>query len=274
MPSPHNIAPREIGGKESGTSRLIVMETTVDLDGNAAPQRLEVIDRKLVVSNGRGEKREEWRLNEIDGFRIEPSLGSCFLQAHVGGRWVDVVRRPGDPDREIADALTLLESRCRRGFQQGGGPAAPRETPPPGAAGPAPLPGPARRWRATARLLALLRPFRGSVLLLMALSMAAVAVEVVPPLLQGYLVDHILKPEIANAPQARLLLLLAAIVAGLLLARLATTLVGIWKGRVSSRVGTSMTANLRDDLGAQAERTPLGLLRQEPGGDAHEPGGL
>ena len=68
-------------------------------------------------------------------------------------------------------------------------------------------PAPSRRdpWyrvpRATAQLLGLLRPFRGSVLLLLGLSLGAVAIEVVPPMLQGYLVDHVLRPEIAkNSP--------------------------------------------------------------------------
>ena len=54
-----------------------------------------------------------------------------------------------------------------------------------------------------------------------------------------------------------MLLLLAAIVAGLLLVRLAAALVGIWKGRVSSRVGTSMTANLRNELVRKLNELPL-----------------
>ncbi len=114
----------------------------------------------------------------------------------------------------------------------------------------------ARRWRMTAQLLELLRPFRRSALLLVALSLAAVAVDVVPPMLQGYLVDHVLKPDIAT-PRAQLLLLLGSIVTGLLLARLAATLVGACKGRLSSVVGTSMTANLRAQLVRKLNELPL-----------------
>ncbi len=95
--------------------------------------------------------------------------------------------------------------------------------------------------------------------MLLALSLGAVTIEVVPPLLQGYLVDHVLKAGIATHPQAELLLLLASIVAGLLLVRLAAALVGVWKGRLSSWVGTSMTANLRNDLVRKLNELPLGF---------------
>ena len=113
------------------------------------------------------------------------------------------------------------------------------------------------RWRTTAQLLVLLRPFRGRVALLLGLSLGAVAIEVVPPLLQGQLVDRVLAPEIAKDPQAELLLLLSAIVAGLLLVRLAAMLVGVCKGRLSSWVGTSMTANLRNELVRKLDELPL-----------------
>ena len=48
-----------------------------------------------------------------------------------------------------------------------------------------------------------------------------------------------------------------AIVAALLLARLAATLVAVWKGWVSSRVGTTLTSNLRNDLVAKLNELPL-----------------
>ena len=92
---------------------------------------------------------------------------------------------------------------------------------------------------------------------MISLSLGTVAIEVVPPILQAQLVDHVLTPDIALHPQAKLLLLLAAIVAGLLLVRLAAALVGVWKGRLSSRVGASMTANLRDELVCKLSELPL-----------------
>ena len=107
-----------------------------------------------------------------------------------------------------------------------------------------------------AELFLLLRPFYGSVLVLLGLSAAAVGIEVVPPLLQGMLVDRVLKGDVAKNPPEQLLLLLSAIVMGLLLVRLAGTLVGVWKGYISSHVGTAMTADLRNALVEKLNASP------------------
>ena len=109
----------------------------------------------------------------------------------------------------------------------------------------------------TARLWALLRPFRGSVVLLLVLSLGAVAIDLAPPMLQKVLVDRVLQADRAQHPQGQLLQLLLAIVAGLLLARLAATLVAVWKGWVSSRVGTTLTSDLRNELVAKLNELPL-----------------
>ena len=109
----------------------------------------------------------------------------------------------------------------------------------------------------TARLWALLRPFRGSVVLLLVLSLGAVAIDMTPPILQQVLVDRVLQADRAQHPLGQLLQLLLAIVAGLLLARLAATLVAVWKGWVSSRVGTTLTSDLRNELVAKLNELPL-----------------
>ena len=54
------------------------------------------------------------------------------------------------------------------------------------------------RWRTARRLMWLLRPFRGTVAVLLLLSLAAVAIDVVPPMLQGVLVDHVLRVDPAR----------------------------------------------------------------------------
>jgi ABC-type multidrug transport system fused ATPase/permease subunit len=79
----------------------------------------------------------------------------------------------------------------------------------------------------TARLSALMRPFRGSVLLLLVLSLGAVAIDMTPPILLKVPIDRVLDVDQAQNPLAQLLQLLLAIVAGLLLARLAATLVTV-----------------------------------------------
>ena len=244
----------------------------------ACPERLIVDPQQLSVVNGHRQEGRQWRFDQIGGFRVEPSIGSCFLQARVDQRWVDVLRRPGsvDPAVErvggsVGDAMRPRRDRPsktarRRCFREG----PPRTA----SADDSPGPAPSQRPRATTQILSLLRPFRGSVTLLLALSLGAVAIDVVPPMLQKLLVDRVLQISLPKSSPGQLLLLLLAIVAGLLLVRLAATLVTVWKGIVSSRVGTTLTANLRNELVAEAQRTALGVPRPEPGRHAHEPGGL
>ncbi len=132
--------------------------------------------------------------------------------------------------------------------------AVPRSATPQSAA--APLPRQAR-WRTARRLAWLLRPFRGTVALLLALSVGAVAIDVVPPMLQGLLVDHVLRVDPGTGGSKQLLLLLAGIVSGLLAIRVAATFVSVMKGKVSSRVGTTLTAHLRNALVQHLTFTPL-----------------
>jgi ATP-binding cassette, subfamily B, bacterial len=115
---------------------------------------------------------------------------------------------------------------------------------------------PPRAWRTARQLGALVRPFQGTVILLLVLSVVAVAIEVVPPLLQKVLVDQVL---LAQMPEGRsqLLWMLLAIVAGLLLIRIAAAVVGVMKGWISSRVGATLTATLRCELVRKLNELPL-----------------
>ncbi|MEN6452119.1 MAG: DUF1854 domain-containing protein [Thermoguttaceae bacterium] len=227
----------------------LTLETSVDLDGRASPERLMLDGRTLVVGNGCPEKQRRWPLERLDGFRIQPTIGSCFLQGQVAGRWIDLLRRPGKVDATLSETVARLNSQ-RRVVAAGApnGDSAARlgvelkET----VAGPQPV-----------RLLSLLRPFSSSVLLLLCLSAAIVGIEVIPPLLQRMLVDRVLTADVVKHPSAELLFLLLAIVTGLLLVRVASMLVTVWKGCVSSRVGTAMTANLRDALVEKLNALPL-----------------
>ncbi len=116
---------------------------------------------------------------------------------------------------------------------------------------------PRARWRTARRVGWLLRPFRGTVVLLLALSLVAVAIDLVPPMLQGLLVDHVLRVDPNVSGSGKLLFLLAAIVLGLLVIRIASTVVSAVKGKVSSRVGTQLTAYLRNALVERLNFLPL-----------------
>lgn len=236
-----------------------VLESPVDLEGQECPEQLLVDHEKLLVLGGRDrrEPRREWLLDELQGARLDAAMGSCFIQVRARDQWLDVIRFPGGPDGAIAEVVGQVNARC--GANQSGRPvnkAPGRESPDePGAPS-------TRGWRAARRIAAILKPFRPGVLLLLALSFVAVAVDVAPPMLQRLLVDRVLQADQTNPAQQPLMFLLA-IVAGLLIFRVAGTLVAIWKGIVSSRIGTMLTADLRDTLVKKLNELPLAFHNRQ-----------
>lgn len=263
---------RSIAGEEGSPSELLaeeaavfVLDTSIDLAGNPCPERLTMDERQLMVSNPRPERQRDWRWTQIEAFRMEPTIGSHFLQVQVDGQWIDVLRRPGDVTRELTELVGRLNARCSRDSCEipGGAQDETRRRHLDGRL--CDIRSEEKRLpplRMTTRLLALLRPFRGGVVLLLVLSLGAVAIDLAPPMLLGLLVDRVLQADRTQHPLGELLQLLLAIVAGLLLARLAATLVAVWKGWVSSRVGTTLTSNLRNDLVAKLNELPLAFYDQ------------
>ena len=205
-------AARSIAGGEGSPGEVIaedaaafVLDTSINLAGNPCPERLTIDERRLVVGNLVGDRRSghrrEWRWEQIEAFRVEPAVGSHFLQVQVDGQWIDALRRPGDVARELTDLVGRLNARCRQDFRTTLGDAKR------GARQPR-LDGRLRNSRSekkavpplrmTARLWALLRPFRGSMVLLIVLSLGAVAIDLAPPMLLQVLVDRVLQADRRN----------------------------------------------------------------------------
>jgi hypothetical protein len=88
------------------------------LAGNPCPERLTIDRRQLTVGDlpgkpaghRRPERRRQWPWEQIAAFRVEPAVGSHFLQAQVDGQWIDVLRRPGDVTRELTDLAGRLNA--------------------------------------------------------------------------------------------------------------------------------------------------------------------
>ena len=218
-----------------------------------------------------------WPFERIGAFRLEPAIGSCFVQARVDDRWLDLIRVPGGIDQTLTILAERLNVHCRA--IQHCNEAEPEADPPgtlsSGAApqaflgdGAAARSDRSPRLRTTARIIALLRPFRRSVILLLALSLVVVAIELAPPMLLGVLVDRVLKVDMPKSSQGQLVLYLLAIIAALFLIRVAAAIVTVWKGVVSSRVGTAMTSDLRNDLVEKLNELPLAFHGSQPGGHA------
>jgi ATP-binding cassette subfamily B protein len=245
-------------------SKACCFETNLDLAGNPAPERLIVYAGSLVVlgKNGLPDSPRQWRRDAIEDFRVEPSVGSCFLQVQVEGRWRDILRRAGNADPPLNKLLERLNDwrRCEDdhdGSQRTRPLAGKGSSTAPWPSGHQEAPARGQKWHMAGRLLTLMRPFRISVLLLLGLSLGAVAIEVVPPMLQRLMVDRVLDAKPPRGGTQALLMLLLAIVAGLLLVRLASAWVTIWKGHISSHVGSTLTANLRNALVKKFNELPL-----------------
>lgn len=245
---------------ESWGDNLYSLETNIDPAGNACPERLMIYAKILVVFNSSFEIQREWRFDRIEAFRVAPTVGSYFLQAQTDGHWIDILRHPGNADRQLIDTIARLNTLCDSGRtgEAPDGPASPQTIVQPlKLSDNDPGAGRSRHFHTATRILSLLRPFRGNVILLLALSLGVVAIEVVPPLLQRLLVDRVLQINLPKNSQQQLLLFLLAIVAGLLLVRITATFVTVWKGIVASRVGTTMTSNLRNELVEKLNQLPL-----------------
>src|SRR5690606_26543809 len=98
------------------------------------------------------------------------------------------------------------------------------------------------------RLAQMLRPHRTTAAVMCALMLVAVAAELAPPKLQQYLVDHILKGGQQSLHPESLMTALLAVVGSLAVARILLSLVNFAKGRMATRVGASLTFDLRAKL--------------------------
>lgn len=240
--------PEERWPEDSGHDErpiLAALETPIDLAGRPGPERLCVAPDAFWVEGRSGSR--QWQFADVQEFRVELAVGSCFLQARLATGWDDVLRWSGEDDGTLAAHLERLQARCRFGRWPDAG-----DRPASGS----PAVPPTRPWRNLRRLGSLVGPFSGSVALVLGLSVLAAAIEVAPPMLQRALVDRVLQVEPRNAV-SQLLFLLLSIVVALLVVRLTAALVAIWKGRLSSWLGTTLTATLRNNLVQTLNALPL-----------------
>ncbi|MGC1272913.1 MAG: DUF1854 domain-containing protein [Planctomycetaceae bacterium] len=240
----------------------------LDLDGRASPQWAIVTRRELIVVSQDAPAGETHRTSRFQarGFRIDPGVGSIFLQVDTDGQWRDAVRCSNAHREELAQFAERLDQWLNDNQPpiDDGPEAATHETKHAVAI-------PLRRrlggWsqsnpehrRTLVRIWGLIREHRWSALLLAGLSIAAVAIELAPPILQKILVDDVLRIDGQGDPAERgdLLTLLLAVVAGLLFFRVMAAVLAIWKGRVAGQVGASLTADLRTRLVRKLHELPV-----------------
>jgi ATP-binding cassette subfamily B protein len=238
----------------------VEFRTSIDLDGNPSCERLVANEVEVSVWTESLRRRRTIRFDRVDQFRIETAVGSCFLQVLIKGKWRDLLRWPGKADESFLDLLSKLSARIpgsrltKENLDQ---PPADDQPTKENVSRDASKSNRQFSLRPVARLLKIFRPFRRSMALLLALSLGAVVIDLVPPMLQRLLVDRVLQIKMPENPQSQLLLYLSAIIGGLLIVRLAAATVAIWKGVVSNRVGTTLTANIRNELVGKLNALPM-----------------
>ena len=134
--------------KSAGNATNAVrVETDIDVTGRPNAERLTVEGEMLCVESTVSRQSRRWPLNLVADFRLDDSIGSCFLQARYDGRWIDILRIRGRGGDGLRTVLGKLKGRVFQRESAGVVPKAtengPQERLPEGAAAPGALPGPA-----------------------------------------------------------------------------------------------------------------------------------
>jgi ATP-binding cassette, subfamily B, bacterial len=261
--------------QQDGACSPLLLCTTTDLtlQGQFARQWLVVTERALAVLSDQPAPTVlvSLRLDGIETIRAHAALGSGFLQARLDGAWIDLLRysnslayrfgkvagkletlRAGGefdvrPEDDVDDCrcstcglvLSFAGDVCPRCINRGA---------------------------VIGRIWRFMRPYRVPAILMCALLLVSVVVELAPPKLQQYLVDHILRIEQPDRSANELLTALVAIVAGLAGTRFILAVANAFKGAIANRVGTALTSDLRGQLVDKLQRLSVDYYDRHPVG--------
>lgn len=239
----------------NGVPVLLSASSDLGLAGEARKQWLvATADNLSVVADGAApELVRTVPLNRIEKIRSVQNIGSGFLQAHVDGTWVDLLRHSNALAGQFHRVAGRLEDLRTTGQVGEAGEderdrlhcqTCHQRLPSKDAICPRCIP----RKAIAFRLWQILRPQWPTALAMSALMLAGVAMELAPPKLQQHLVDGILAGG-QSAPDARALLTaLLLVVLALAATRVLLGLVNWGKGVLATRVGVRLTFDLRSRL--------------------------
>lgn len=232
---------------------LLSVETDIDASGAYRPQWLIVTDARVLVCFDGDTPHLEAALNltDVSEFRCEAVIGSGLLQARVDGLFVDLLRfsnkladRFGKVarklDRQLKGEPITLDAdddtdtrRCKSCslMLDFAGETCPRCV---------------NKGAVLARMWKLMLPYKRGAIGMMVLLVCGIALDLVAPRLTQFLIDHVL-PAAAGTYAHRLHGLLAVVLV-LASVQVARMLVNIINGRLSSRVSTAITFDMRSRL--------------------------
>ena len=250
----------------------VLLSTSTDLSLSGRPRRHWIVATHLnvaAVADGDAPTVESFvPVADVQEFRTQGAIGSGFLQAYVDDHWVDLARYSNAEADRFHRVARQLEELRTTGQVEVETDAAPQIThcpkceqrlPGVGEVCPRCLP----RKAILGRLGQMLWPYRGTAAVMCGLMLVAVAAELVPPKLQQYLVDDILKGgQQALDPQSLMSALLAVVLA-LATARVVLSAVNFVKGRLATRVGVALTFDLRAKLVEKLHSLGLGYYDKQ-----------
>lgn len=212
-------------------------------------------------------------VSEVKGVRTWSGLGSGVLQVRTDESWVDLVRYSNAQAERFHKVSRKLDAFCT------GGDLIVHEDEPLDAhrcsgcglrlsSVTETCPRCIHRTQILARVWDILRPQFGWSLVLCLLTLVGVAAELVPPKLQQYLVDHVLGEHAAGAPQSEFLQALLLVVLALAGSRVILSVVGVFKGRLATLIGASLTHRLRGEMVQKLQKLAIAYY------DRHQAGAL
>ena len=255
---------------------LLCTETDIDAMGRYQRQWLCVTaDRLLIIADNHSVHLvSELQIAEVEEFHCRAVVGSGTLQARISGVYIDLLRF----SNRLADKFHKVARKLER-FRNG----EPIEILPEDESDPRRCPtcglllafdGDAcprcmNRGAALARMARLLRPYLGAALLVTFLLIVCIGLDLVVPMLTGYMVDYVLPPDITGAegelPKGRMGLLLG-LVGILAVTQIVRTGVTIINGRLGIRLGTAITQDVRQRLVEHLQKLSVSYYdRQQTG---------
>jgi ATP-binding cassette subfamily B protein len=250
---------------------VLAFSSDIDLRGSYDPQWIIATrDVVCVFDQGRpAAPRVNVAMEQIEEFRTIPAVGSGLLQAKVGGIWIDLIRYSNRMKYWFGRLARHLQQLRESGLVELGpeDEQDPRRCPKCGLmlqfAGET-CPRCIRPGGAIIRVLRLMRPYWPWATLMMGLLLVGIACDMIGPLLTRYLVDNVLRTEsVSPAPAATSqslaqgVHLLVSVVAVLALVQMLRAIINALNGRLSSRVGTSITYDIRGRLVEHLEQLDL-----------------
>ncbi|MCI0334421.1 MAG: DUF1854 domain-containing protein [Planctomycetes bacterium] len=235
----------------------VLLSTTSELSLSGKPGRHWIVATRDNVATVRDADAPTVETHvpvaEVREFRTLGTIGSGFLQAYVDDYWVDLARFSNTEADRFSRLARHLEDLRTDGEVHVDDEVAPAVTHCPTCGQRLPLvnekcPRCIPRKAILTRLGQMLWPYRLTALAMCGLMLVAVAAELVPPKLQQYLVDHILRGGQGTPDSAGLFGALLVVVSALAAARLLLSAVNFTKGRLATRVGVALTFDLRARL--------------------------